>query len=189
MVSTRRSGSLSGNTNNNNSKRSSSSEDKPPSPKRQKVFFFFLKKWNSTLKIFDFLFLWSVRCRFGLGLVFLTESCGIFRSRMAERNRLKRCRRIQKNCASRRRQIRRKMLRSSEKTPWVLRKTRSRQPPPLMLRSPTVSSLFFFLLHCFALSLSHCAQSFIISLSVRFDSVKASRLSKLEVESFVLFLF
>ncbi|XP_059442717.1 uncharacterized protein LOC132174960 isoform X3 [Corylus avellana] len=36
MVSTRRSGSLSGNTN-NNSKRSSSSEDKPPSPKRQKV--------------------------------------------------------------------------------------------------------------------------------------------------------
>uniref|UniRef100_A0A2N9E8F9 AAA+ ATPase domain-containing protein n=1 Tax=Fagus sylvatica TaxID=28930 RepID=A0A2N9E8F9_FAGSY len=34
MVSTRRSGSLSGN---NNSKRSSSSEDKPPSPKRQKV--------------------------------------------------------------------------------------------------------------------------------------------------------
>ncbi|XP_075661412.1 uncharacterized protein LOC142631196 isoform X2 [Castanea sativa] len=41
MVSTRRSGSLSGNTNNNNnnnnSKRSSSSEDKPPSPKRQKV--------------------------------------------------------------------------------------------------------------------------------------------------------
>ncbi|XP_062169767.1 uncharacterized protein LOC133875603 isoform X3 [Alnus glutinosa] len=36
MVSTRRSGSLSGN-NNNNSKRSSSSEDKPPSPKRPKV--------------------------------------------------------------------------------------------------------------------------------------------------------
>ncbi|XP_040985695.1 uncharacterized protein LOC121233975 isoform X2 [Juglans microcarpa x Juglans regia] len=34
MVSTRRSGSISGN---NNSKRSSSSEDKPPSPKRQKV--------------------------------------------------------------------------------------------------------------------------------------------------------
>lgn len=36
MVSTRRSGSLSG----NNSKRSSSSEDKPPSPKLQKVFVF-----------------------------------------------------------------------------------------------------------------------------------------------------
>lgn len=36
MVSTRRSGSLSG----NNSKRSSSSDDKPPSPKRQKVPFF-----------------------------------------------------------------------------------------------------------------------------------------------------
>lgn len=34
MVSTRRSGSLSG----NNSKRSSSSDDKPTSPKRQKVF-------------------------------------------------------------------------------------------------------------------------------------------------------
>lgn len=34
MVSTRRSGSLSG----NNSKRSSSSEDRPPSPKRHKVF-------------------------------------------------------------------------------------------------------------------------------------------------------
>lgn len=35
MVSTRRSGSLSG----NNNKRSSSSEDKPPSPKRPKVLF------------------------------------------------------------------------------------------------------------------------------------------------------
>ena len=63
--------------------------------------------------------------------------------------------------------------------------------PATAVDAPIADGEFFifFLLHCFALSLSHCAQSFIISLSVRFDSVKASRLSKLEVESFVLFLF
>lgn len=62
--------------------------------------------------------------------------------------------------------------------------------PATAVDAPIADGEFFFLLLlCFALSLSHFAQSFIISLSVRFDSVKTLRLSKLEVESFVLFYF
>ena len=48
---------------------------------------------------------------------------------------------------------------------------------------------FFFFFFFFFVSFyhSHYAQSFIISLSVHFDSIKTLRLSKLKVESFVLF--
>ena len=87
MVSTRRSGSLSGNTNNNNSKRSSSSEDKPPSPKRQKVFFFFEEmKFNAQ----DFRFFVFVICTvsFWSRACFLDgKLCGIFRLRMVENSK------------------------------------------------------------------------------------------------------
>lgn len=63
MVSTRRSGSLSG----NNSKRSSSSEDnKPPSPKRQKVVF--LRKKNRFFCWFSFLGLGGSKVGFLGGL-------------------------------------------------------------------------------------------------------------------------
>lgn len=86
MVSTRRSGSLSG-----NSRRSSSSDEKPPSPKRQKVresiaslsFFFFLSCcccWLNLgfFKAFDFLvyFIFSIVSCGGIFVEFQVEHGG-----------------------------------------------------------------------------------------------------------------
>lgn len=99
------------------------------------------------------------------------------------RNRFKR-RRIRKNCVRRRRQIRRKILRSSKETMWVLRKMRWSRPSQSRLRSPMVRVFSLSL----TLTLTLWAQSLsFLCLCVSVRS-KVYDYRKLELESLFFFL-